>query len=209
VLTGDGGLTAEAHAVVGVMVDPTLVVSVDVTSPLGGSRSTLWATDELAVWGRPVAGDAFELRRIDPIEIALLLTQLTGVGHRPVPPFTGGVTVETAALTTAIDWRGDDPDGALGVLVSSGIEAVWADRLLIAHEHLRTQWTVSSVGGTTAGGEPHIVELHVMDAGPAGYWRVEDDLLTTTFTVVSHRGVLAELRRALPVRSDVVAVDGA
>ena len=197
VLAEGGGLTAEAHAVVGVMVDPTLVVSVEVASPLGRQRSTLWGTEDLAVWGRPAAGDAFELRRVDPVEIPLLLTQLTGVGHRPPPPFTGGVTVETAALTTAIDWRGDDPDGALGVLVSSGVEPVWADRLLIAHDHLRTEWTVSSVAGPT-NGEPHVVELHVVDAGPAGYWRIDDDELCTTYTVVSHHGVVAELLRAVP-----------
>jgi hypothetical protein len=197
-----GGIVSpDAAALVGVMTDPDLVVSIEVTTRDAVNRSTIWATAERAVWGRPVEQDVYQLRSIDTVTVPLLLAQLTGVGRRPETPFSGSVTVAADALAAALDWQTDDPETALAILVSAGAEPVWADRILIANQHRRAQWTVSSVWVEQNGGH-EVHEATVLDAGPAGYWRISrDEPGTSTYTVASMHETMRLLRRCLPSRS--------
>jgi hypothetical protein len=206
VVTG-GVVSPDAAAVVGVMTDPDLVVSIEVTTRDSVDRSTIWATAELAVWGRPVEQDVYQLRSIDTVTVPLLLAQLTGVGRRPETPFSGAVTIAADALEAALDWQTEDPETALAILVSSGADPVWADRILIANQHHRARWTVSSVW-VEASGRHEVHEATVLDAGPAGYWRISrDGPGTVTYTVASVHETLRLLRRCLPSRSLTSSTD--
>ncbi len=196
--TSGGHLTNAAADLVAVMTDPILVVSVEVTTPVEHIRSTLWGTDAEVVWGRPADHDTFELRRLDPLQAHLLLAQLTGLGHRPSPPFWGGVTVESATLTRALEVRPEEPDAAIRLLASSGVDDVWADRLLLAHDLIRAQWSVSSVWTGDPSGH-RIAEIEVLDAGAAGYWRIERAGDRATYSVTSLEHVLAAFRHAVPI----------
>ena len=196
-----GLLSPNATGLVAVMTDPDLVVSIEVTTRDATNRSTIWATAERAVWGRPVELDVYQLRSIDTVTVPLLLAQLTGVGKRPETPFTGSVTVAADALDAALDWQADDPETALAILASVGADPVWADRILIAHQHRRAQWTVSSVWIGQAGGH-EVHEATVLDAGHAGYWRIASaEPGTVTYTVASLHEIMRVLRRCLPARA--------
>lgn len=197
-ITDGGRLEPGARELVEIMTDPDLVVSVDVTTRDGSRLSTVWATGGRAVWGRPVEPDTFQLRPIEAITAPLLLAQLTGIGRRPEQPFTGSATVTVGAIDTALQWVGEDPETALGILMAAGTDEIWADRILIAHQHMRARWTVSSVSTRSTGGAS-VCETTVLDAGPAGYWRLTpagDD--GTTYTVISLLETMRLLRTCLP-----------
>lgn len=193
-----GGVTPTGRALVEIMTEARLVISIECETADLPSRSTIWARQGSAVWGRPSAGEVFELRQIDPIEIPLLLAQLTDVGRRPTPPFAGAVIVDGEPLRAALNGEYDQ-EVAFGILVAAGVDPLWADRLLIAHEHRRMQWTVSSVWTDPAGGHG-VHDVTVLDAGPAGYWHVRrghgDESLK--FTVGSLTTVMRSLRACVP-----------
>lgn len=192
-----GRVAAAAGDVVAVMTDARLVTSVERRTSDLPSRSTIWARSGTAVWGRPVNPDVYELRVIDPIELPLLLAQLTDVGRRPLPPFRGGLSVGCEARDAALS-ADHDSETAFGILISAGVDPKWADRLLIAHDHRRAEWTVSSVWSDQAGSHG-VFEVTVLDAGAAGYWHVETgDDGTVRYTVGSLETVMRLLRRCVP-----------
>ena len=179
------------------MTEASLVISIECHTADLPFRSTIWARASSAIWGRPVDADVFELRRIDPIEQPLLLAQITDVGRRPRPPFSGTITVPAAPLE-AVRFGHHDTETSFGILVAAGVEPAWADRLLIALDHRRIEWTVSSVWTDPDGGHG-MVEVRVLDAGPAGYWHVHaNDDGTTTYTVGSLQSVMRAMRRTVP-----------
>jgi|GEM_PF-6085763 len=203
-----GVLDPAAADLVAVMTDPDLVVSVEVATRDGSQLSTVWATDDRAVWGRSVEVDIYQLRLIDALSVPLLLAQLTGVGRRPEAPFSGSVTIAAETLAAAVDWHTDDPETACGILVAAGVDSLWADRILIALHHQRATWTVSSVWSDGASGH-EVHEVTVLDAGPAGYWRLTSpDSGDVTYTVTSLRETVRLLRRCVPSRIGAGSPEG-
>ncbi len=197
-LAHNGNATQEGRRIVADMTEARLVVSVECITADLPYHSTIWSRDASAVWGRPVDGEVFELRRIEPVEIPLLLAQITGVGQRPQTPFTGSVVIPADAWRAAQSHE-HDQETSFGVLVSSGLEPVWADRLLIAVAHRRVEWTISSVW-TDPDGSHGVHETCVLDAGPAGYWHIDrnDAGGTVKLTVGSLQSVLRSMRCAVP-----------
>lgn len=196
-LACDGRATPLGRRLVDDMTEAELVISIECETADLPYRSTIWARSSGAIWGRPVDSDVFELRRIDPIQLPLLLAQVTDVGRRPRPPFSGTVAIPTGPLD-AVRSGHHDHETAFGILVAAGVEPAWADRLLIAWDHRRIEWTVASVW-TDPDGDHGSAEVRVLDAGPAGYWHVhanEDG--TTSFTVGSLESVMRWLRRTVP-----------
>lgn len=193
-----GSLSSDVAGLLAVMTDPELVISVEVTTRDGSRLSTIWATAASAVWGRPGDRDVYQLCSVDTLTVPLLLAQLTGVGKRPEAPFSGTVTMPVDAHQAALDWRAEDPETALAILVAAGVDPLWADRVLIADEHRRALWTVSSVWTERhVGHEVH--EARVLDAGPAGYWRLTaPDQATVAYTVISLHETMRLLRRCVP-----------
>jgi hypothetical protein len=197
-LARSGRITTAGRAIVTDMTEANLVISVECERADLPYRSTVWASPGSAVWGRPLDGEVFELRRIDPVELPLLLAQVTDVGRRPQPPFSGSVVVPAAPLQAMLG-NEHDQESAFGILVAAGVEPAWADRLLIALEHRRSTWSVSSVW-TDPDGTHGMYETSALDAGPAGYWHVrrcEQDG-TATYTVGSLASMMRALRRCVP-----------
>ncbi len=193
-----GRIADDAADIVEVMTDARLVISVDRRTADLPFRSTIWERNGTAVWGRPVNGDVFELRAIDPIQLPLLLAQLTDVGRRPLPPFSGALLVRVEPLHAALTSH-HDQETAFGILVASGLDPLWADRLLIAHDHRRAEWTISSVW-TDPTGTHGVHETTVLDAGPAGFWHLHrtEDGTTVRYTVGSLESVMRSVRRCVP-----------
>ena len=197
-VTVGGNLAARTAELVAVMTEPDLIVSVAVTTRDAELLSTIWSTGPQAVWGRPVDRDVYQLRSIEAVTIPLLLAQLTGVGRRPEPPFGGSIGMPSRALKKALDFAGDDPDTALGILLDAGVDETWADRVLIANQHMRARWRVSSVWTPPDLG-PSVHEATVLDAGPAGYWHITtSDTDHVTYTVASLAQTMRVLRGCLP-----------
>ncbi len=195
-LVEEGRITPHGRTLVEIMTEATLVASMECLTADLPHRSTIWARDGQAVWGRPAQQDVFELRRIGAIEIPLLLAQIADVGRRPLPPFSGSVSVPVDALRAAAG--GDfDQETAFGILVAAGVEPSWADRLLIAYEHRRMEWTISSVW-TDGDGAHGVAEATVLDAGPAGYWHVSAGEGVRSFAVGSLESVMRTIRRCVP-----------
>lgn len=166
-----GLLDPMVTTMVEVMTNPLLVVTVEVAGGRSPRLSTIWSTPHRAVVGQTSDRSRFDLVQIEPELLPFHLAQLTGLAPRPLPPFSGEVTLPSAALDLAEDLISSDPDLAEANLMSAGTPAEWIDRLLIALAHRRTMWTVESVwlGRTTGRSE---ARLAVLDAGPAGYWRL-------------------------------------
>jgi hypothetical protein len=195
----EGGHIAETVSdLVSVMTDAHLVISIERRTADLPYRSTIWARTGSAVWGRPAAPDLFDLQSVDPIELPLLLAQLADVGRRPRPPFLGACTVPREPLDAALAFEHDE-ETSFGILVGGGVDPVWADRVLIAHDHRRAEWTVSSVW-TDADGGHGVNEVTVLDAGPAGYWHLDptEDGSHVRYTIGSLETVMRALRRCIP-----------
>ncbi len=192
-----GRVASDAASVVATMTDARLVVSIECLTADRPYRSTIWARAGDAVWGRPAERNVFELRAIDPIQLPLLVAQITDVGRRPHQPFAGSVTIDSEPLNAALD-HAHDPEAAIAILVAGGVDPLWADRLLIAHDHRRATWTVSSVW-TDPGGRHGVYEATVLDAGPAGYWDItHNDDGKATYSVASSERVMRTIRRSVP-----------
>lgn len=155
-----------------VMTNPELVVTIDVAGARSPRLATVWGSPRRAVLGMTDDRRQFELVQIEPALLPFHLAQTTGLRPRPHPPFSGGFSLPTGALARAEELIGADSCEAERELRSAGVPSPWADRLLIALANRRSMWTVEAVWlGTKAAAD--IASLSVLDAGPAGYWRLE------------------------------------
>lgn len=175
-----GGLMASERldplvtTLVEVMTNPTLVITVEVAGVRSPRLATIWGTPRRAVVGMTDDRHRFDLLQIEPNLLPFHLAQTTGLTPRPHPPFSGGCSIPAATLTLAEDLAATDPASAEGELISAGVSALWADRVLTALAHRRSLWTVESVWlGTPAGRSES--RLSVLDSGLAGYWRLAGD----------------------------------
>lgn len=199
-VNGKGRLTDTAVALVTTMTAAGLVSSIDVHRGGASQTSTVWATNDAAALGRQVDDDMCELTPVRTTSLTLVLAQLVDVGRRPPQPFSGSGVLADAALGLALDRASETNTSALDILVAAGLDRVWADRLLIAHQHMRSRWSISSVWTDSEGGH-HVRFVSVLDAGAAGYWRIQPqqgDPPTSRYTVVSLERVMRLLRSALP-----------
>ncbi len=199
-VTPGGLLTEGAAGLVSTMTEASLVSSVDVQSGGTTHSSTIWATAGGATLGRQLDGDTCELTSVRPRSLPLVLASLVDVGRRPEPPFFGAGVLADAALTLALERAADASDAAIDVLVAAGLDRTWADRLLIAHEHMRSRWTISSVWTDTGGGH-HVRHAAVLDGGAAGYWRIQpqaSDPPASRYSVITLEQVMRLLRSTLP-----------
>ena len=196
----DGRLHPMAASMLGTVTDPRLVITIEVTVEGPPDISTLWAADGRVVLGRPVEPDLFQLAPLEPEYLPFHLAQLTQVGIRPDPPFTGSVTVPDGLLDDLGAAWATDVDRAVDRLRAAGVDATWADRLAIAHHHRQRTWRIASLWvGPDRSAHDH--ELTVLDAGPAGYWSIRpgaEGLPTVTLEVMTFSEVVDILRHAIP-----------
>ena len=180
-----------------VMTNPTLVITVEVAGAHSPQLSTIWGTPRRAVIGRTNDRQRFQLQQIEPQLLPFHLAQATGLGPRPQPPFLGGCSVSAAALSLAEDLVAAEPDEAEHVLAAAGLGSPWSDRILIALAHRRSLWTVESVWLGTKHSRRGS-RLSVLDAGSAGYWRLEGDRHQVDLTVTDFDSLLRRLAILLP-----------
>jgi hypothetical protein len=196
----DGRLHPMAASMLGTVTDPRLVITVEVTVDGPPEISTLWAAAGRVVLGRPVEPDLFQLSPLEPEYLPFHLAQLTRVGIRPDPPFTGSVAVPDGLLDDLATAWDSDVDGAVDRLRGAGVDPTWADRLAIAHHHRRRTWRVASLwAGPDRSAHDH--ELTVLDAGPAGYWVIrpgDEGPSAVTLQVATFAEIIDALRHTIP-----------
>jgi hypothetical protein len=182
----------------GVMTNPTLVMTIDIATPPTHRLATIWATPRRAVIGMTHAGRRFELLQVEPGLLPFHLAQATRLEPLPNPPFTGSFSLPAATLDTVEAVIITDLGKAEQELLRAGVLATWADRLLIALSHRRSLWTVESVW---LGGRPRTESsLCVLDAGPGGYWELSTEPAgkDVTVSVSSFDELLARFAALLP-----------
>lgn len=175
-LRADGLMRAERldpllTTLIGVMTDPALVVTVEVNGAPTPRLATIWGTPRRAVIGMTDDSRRFDLIQVEPGLLPFHLAQTTGLAPSPQPPFSGGFWLPASALNSAESLIRTDPTAAETALHRAGVPTVWADRLLIALAHRRALWTVESVWLGTRRRRSG-ARLSVLDAGPAGHWRL-------------------------------------
>ncbi|MEA2000573.1 MAG: ESX secretion-associated protein EspG [Actinomycetota bacterium] len=161
-------------SLVDVMINPSLVVTVEVAGARSPRLATIWGTPRRAVVGMTDDRRRFDLVQIEPKLLPFHLAQTTGLSPRPHPPFSGGCSLPATALNIAEDLIATDPEEAEKTLTAAGVPEPWADRLLTALTHRISLWTVESVWLGRGAGRSQS-RLSVLDAGPAGYWRFAPD----------------------------------
>lgn len=199
-VAGSGRLSDAAVAIVHTMTEAALVSSVDVHAGGATQTATIWATSDAAAVGRQVDDEMCELAPVRTTSLPLVLAQLVDVGRRPAPPFSGAGVLADAAVAMALDRASEANGAALDILVAAGLDRVWADRLLIAHQHMRSRWTISSVWTDNDGGH-HVRFVSVLDGGAAGYWRVQPqqaDPPASRYSVVDLEQVMRLVRSTIP-----------
>lgn len=157
-----------------VMTNPALVMTIEVARSRGLRLATIWGTRRRAVIGMTDDRDRFDLLQIEPGLLPFHLAQTTGLVPQPRPPFAGSCSLPAAVLNLAEDLIIAQPERAEAALTGAGVPTEWADRILIALTHRRSMWTVESVWLGTGNGRSQ-TRLSVLDAGPAGYWLINDD----------------------------------
>jgi hypothetical protein len=158
-------------AMVEVMTNPMLVVTIEVTTGNNPRLSTVWSTPRRAVVGQTCDRSRFDLLQVEPELLPFHLAQLTGLAPRPRPPFSGTIDLPAATLELAADLIGVEPDLAEASLIAAGTPAAWIDRLLIVLAHQSARWTVESVWLGRSGNRSE-ARLAALDGGSAGYWRI-------------------------------------
>ena len=180
-----------AAALIEVMTDPTLVVTVEVSASASSRLATIWGTPHRAVIGTTDDSRRFDLMQIEPGLLPFHLAQATNLA--PVSPllFTGGFSLPATALDQAEDLATTDLDMAADAMAGMGTPKLWINRLLTALIERRSLWTVESVwvGG---GRGRSAARLSVLDAGAAGYWRLSGPgnivrVDVTNFDDIMHR----------------------
>lgn len=197
-----GGLVDTDHldplvtTLIDVMTDPTLVVTVEVARSREPRLATIWGTPRRAVIGLAIAAHRFDLIQIEPSLLPFHLAQATGLQPRPRPPFSGGFTLPAATLNRTEDLMTEDLEAAERVLHAAGVPSRWTDRCLIALAHRVSLWSVESIWL----GERRrtATQLSVLDAGPAGFWRVATNGETIRIDVTDFDDIMIRFANLLP-----------
>ena len=169
----EGSLHPAVAQVVAVVTAPQLVLTLETWAEGAVVVHRAWATAELAVVGRSVAEDVVEYTATDLVSVPFFLAALVGLGRRPVAGPTGPFTVSSAALDAASSMVEEgDRRAATERLVADGVPADGADTLAEVLARRRLSWRAVSTWASPTG-EVTSRGVTVIDAGPAGLWRVD------------------------------------
>lgn len=203
-IMSDGRLDPMVTTLVGIMTNPSLVITVETVEQTQLRLATYWGTPHRAAVGLTDDRRRFELIQIEPTLLPFHLAQSTGISPQPHPPFHGGFSVSAKTLQYAEDSISTDPAGTEQALKADGIAEDWADRLMTALAMRRSIWTVESVW-LGRGARRRESRLSVLDAGYAGYWELAASegrvaISTIDFDEILHR--LADLLPAVGPATD-------
>ncbi len=160
-------------ALLDVITNPTLVVTVEAVGVSTPRLATIWGSEGHSVLGRTVDRHQFDLLQIEPDLLPFHLAQVTRLSPRPLSPFHGAVAMPRATLQRVEHLIARDQLAAELELRHAGLVDPWPDWLLIALAHRRALWTVEAVW--LDGRERRVEQMSFLDAGSAGYWLVKED----------------------------------
>ncbi len=151
------------------MVDPTMVVTIDVDRrPLEPRLVTFWQMGSTAVAGVSEQRNLIHLTAVAPELLPFHVAAASGVRVVSQPAYVGGTTVDETSLQTAEETAGTAPAAAERCLCGGGMSRTWAERLTAALLLRRSKWDLDVVW-LNSGGREHAA-LTVLDSGHAGYW---------------------------------------
>ncbi len=197
----DGRLDPIVAAMLNVISDASLMVTVDVQLEGDSSVTTIWATPHRAVVTSSLDP---ELVDIQPVRLPRLPETLTDVIMLRPPEGVLGqtITVPTPAMGEADAHRGDS-EAALADLLAAGLSAEDAELVLAFQSPSTRRWRISSTWAAETGQQ--MAQLRGLDAGPKGQWLIEmsgdrNQPGEMTFTPQNDGDILRALRVVLPRR---------
>jgi hypothetical protein len=168
-----GTLDPLVATLIGVMTNPTLVVTVESAGARSLRLATIWGSHRRAVIGTTADRDQFQLLQVDPQLLPFHLAQITELSPRQVSPFHGEISLPRATLQRVERLVASNQREAERELRQVGLADPWPDRILIALAHRRALWTIEAIW--LDGPNRQDNRMTVLDAGAAGYWTVSED----------------------------------
>lgn len=192
----DGRLHPMADAILEIIAEPGLVVSIERLRAGVVATSTMWATPAVAVIGTRVDSTLYELRLASP---ALLRFHLFETVHLRPRPETAGFAHELPAelmLAAEAAIHDGDPEEATRLLTDSAIDAAAAIVKLLTVRV--ASWRVHSIWSGTDG--PASGAAYGMDCGKMGNVLVDVDAAGPDFRLraAGFAEVTQSLRETLP-----------
>jgi hypothetical protein len=198
-LVRNGSLHPMADAILDMVAEPALIVSVERMRLGSIAASTIWATPRGATVGTRVEGGLYELKLAN---VALLPFHLFQLMHlRPLPADNDlDITLPAEAMLNAEARLYADGPGAAAAELTPLLAETEATALVGTLAARVASWRIHSMWSAGEATETH--EAHGMDCGPQGHVLVTigmDEpmmrLRSATFAEVT-----AEVRAALPAR---------
>lgn len=175
VFTG-GRMSSAARGVLDAVAAATSLIGVDVVTRHRADTMTVWVGETAGVWSRDgdggTTGTEVTLATVGPLEIPLLLIQLTGFGSRPDPSEPTPIVMADLDYESLCDWVPIDVDAARRIARKSVDGDTCPDAFVGALATMRREWTVTT-SWLEVSGAPHSATLRVLDGGDSGYWRIE------------------------------------
>lgn len=166
-LLRDGRLHPMAEAILELVAEPALVVSVERMRLGAVAASTIWATPYGATIGTRVDGGLYELKLANATLLPFHLFQL--VHLRPLPDAKPvDVTLPAEAMLAAETLLHDNnPIGAVDELHAAGVANRDATATMAVLKSRVASWRISSMWSDGDGTEAR--QAHGMDCGPGGH----------------------------------------
>ncbi len=198
----DGRLDPIVAALLNVVAEASLMLTIEVELEGDVSETTIWATPARAVITSSLDP---ELVDVSPVRLPRLPETLTDVIMLRPPDAVAahGVTVDAGAYRRAEEAR-HRPDAARAALTEAGLGDDDVDLLLAIQAPSTRRWHVGSTWATEAGQET--AQITGFDAGARGQWLLEvgldaeGDESTLTLTPQGDGDTLRALRDVLPRR---------
>lgn len=197
-LLRDGNLHPMADAILDMVAEPALVVSVERMRLGAISASTIWATPQGATVGTRVERGLYELKLANTSLLPFHLFQL--IHLRPLPePNHLDVTLPAAVMISAeVRLHNDGEQSAIDDLVVAGVAEANATDVATVLAARVASWRIHSLWTSPDGTVSH--EAHGMDCGSQGHILVTIGAAEPTMRIrsASFAEVTAAVRAALP-----------
>ncbi len=198
----DDGIDPMAEAMLSVVNQASLMISLDLHYGSDTSHRTIWATPRQAVVSNEVEANLVELQPADVGQLPFVLHQMMLAGSpRFVGPAPISIATEAVVKSEKLVAQGQ-ADEATSALTEAGLSEEQA-RIVLSFEPSQVRrWRIASAWSTDSGQESR--ELRGIDADTNGQWLVAmtgsrgEDRGQITFTPQGHGDIMRSLRAVLP-----------
>lgn len=197
-LLRDGQLHPMADAILQLVSEPALVVSVERMRIGAVAASTIWATPSGATIGTRVDGGVFELRLANADLLPFHLFQLIHLRPLPASEPTDVMAAADAMLAAETLLHADDRAGAIQELTGNGLSEGDAAAAVVILASRVASWRIHSQW--TSNDRIEVRRAHGMDCGPRGHVLATIGLAEPTIRLRSgtFADVTAAIRSTLP-----------